>query len=395
MIIEAIFWISVAAILHSYLFYPLLLRWLAARKHPEYIEYKPGDDLPKVSVLMSVYNEEEVLERKTDTVMNGSYPSGKLEFLIGSDASDDRTDEILNSLAKKYPGLKPFYFTERQGKNNVLNKLSAQATGNIFILTDANILFEEDTIFQVIKKLKDPGVGLVSANVLNQETTEDGISFQEKAFTSREIKIKYFEGVLWGATMGAYGACYSIKSQFFPRIPENSTVEDFYITMKVLQQHAKCLTDLDACCVEDVSNDASVEFRRKVRISSGNFQNMVHFAGMLWPPFNGIAFAFFSHKVLRWFGPFLILAAFISNALLLGRNQLYDGLFMLQGILLLVPFIDYLLGKIHLHIVILRFVSHFYNMNLALLTGFFKFIKGTKTNVWQPTERNQQEAQHH
>jgi len=195
--------------------------------------------------------------------------------------------------------------------------------------------------------------------------------------------------------MGAYGACYSIKSQFFPRIPVNSTVEDFYITMKVLQQHAKCLTDLHACCVEDVSNDASVEFRRKVRISSGNFQNMVHFAGMLWPPFNGIAFAFFSHKVLRWFGPFLILAAFISNALLLGRNQLYDGLFMLQGILLLVPFIDYLLGKIHLHIVILRFVSHFYNMNLALLTGFFKFIKGTKTNVWQPTERNQQEAQHH
>jgi len=173
----------------------MLLRWRAARKHPEYIEYKPGDDLPKVSVLMSVYNEEEVLERKTDTVMNGSYPSGKLEFLIGSDASDDRTDEILNSLAKKYPGLKPFYFTERQGKNNVLNKLSAQATGNIFILTDANILFEEDTIFQVIKKLKDPGVGLVSANVLNQETTEDGISFQEKAFTSREIKIKYFEGV--------------------------------------------------------------------------------------------------------------------------------------------------------------------------------------------------------
>jgi cellulose synthase/poly-beta-1,6-N-acetylglucosamine synthase-like glycosyltransferase len=395
MIIEVIFWLSVACIVHSYLFYPALIKWLAGRKHPEYIQYQPGDDLPEVTVLMSVFNEEKVLERKVDTVMNSNYPSDKIEFIIGSDASDDRTDEILKSLTERYSNLKPYFFTERQGKNNVLNKISAQATGNIYILTDAKVIFEPDTMMNLIRYLKDPSIGLVGGNIITTQTFPSGISYQEKKFMNREILMKYREGLIWKAMIGAFGACYAIKSGLFPLIPVHSSVEDFFVTMKVLQRGKGCITDLGARCFEEVPNESAIEFRRKVRISSGNFQNLALFAGMLWPPYNGIAFAFLSHKVLRWLGPFFILLAFLSNALLTGTNSLYTVLFMLQGILLFIPFIDFLLRKIHLHNVILRFISHFYNMNLALFIGFFKFIKGTQTNVWQPTERNQQEAQHH
>jgi cellulose synthase/poly-beta-1,6-N-acetylglucosamine synthase-like glycosyltransferase len=387
MIWEIIFWVSVVALLQSYLIYPLIASILSGLRKENQQVLALTDEMPYVSIIMAVFNEEQVISEKIQSIYDTKYPGERFEVLVGSDGSTDRTNEIMGDLARDNPSFFSFAFPTRRGKPAVINELQDKARGEILIMTDAQVLFTQDTIFQLVKHYRNEQIGLVGANILNTRIDKSGISLQEWSFMSREIKLKYHEGRAWGTMIGAYGACYSIRNNYYSKIPEGYSVDDFYITMKVLESKKKCILEMKALGYENVPNRLSEEFRRKIRIASGNFQNLKAFYKLLWPPFTGLAFSFFSHKVLRWLGPFFLLLILISNCVLAFYHPLYRILLIIQGGLIISPFIDFLLRKIGLHIVILRFITHFYSMNLALLAGFLKFIKGTETNVWQPTKR--------
>ena len=228
----------------------------------------------------------------------------------------------------------------------------------------------------------------MGANILNTGLKKDGISHQEKSYIQGENYTKYLEGKIWGTMMGAFGACYAVRKGLFAVIPPNFMMEDFYITMHVLSNNKKAINELEAICEEDVSNKMEEEFKRKVRISTGNFQNLGVFWKLMWPPFSGLAFSFFSHKLLRWIGPWLLLSALICAGILGEESQFYRTLFGVQVLLAVSPLIDHLLKKQQVHLALLRYISYFYAMNLALLIGFFKYMKGVKTSAWRPTERN-------
>ena len=388
MIWEIILWVSIVAILHSYIVYPLIIKWLSRFKKENDRALTINDELPFVSIVMAVHNEEKVMAEKLRSIYRSTYPGQKMELLVGSDGSSDRTNEILEECSGLYDTLRHFAFPERRGKPAVINELRDKARGEILIMTDAQVLFTPDTIFQLVKHYKNEVIGLVGANIRNTRIDKRGISYQEWSFMSREIRLKYMEGKVWGTMIGAYGACYSIRNEYYTKVPEGYSVDDFYITMKVLERKKKGILELKAIGYENVPNRLSEEFRRKIRIAAGNFQNLTTFYRLLWPPYTGLAFSFFSHKVLRWLGPFFLLLMIISNIILALTVPFYMILLLMQGLLVISPFIDFLLRKIGLHIVILRFITHFYSMNLALLAGFLKFIKGTETNVWQPTRRS-------
>jgi hypothetical protein len=159
--------------------------------------------------------------------------------------------------------------------------------------------------------------------------------------------------------------------------------------MKVIEQGKRCINNLNALATEDVSNRLTEEFRRKVRIGTGNFQNLWQFAALLWPPTKPVAFSFFSHKVIRWFGPILLLLTAISTIALSFQSQFFHGVLVGIVIILSIPLIDFILKSFKLHISLFRFVTHFFSMNLALLVGLIKYFKGVNSNVWQPTQRNQ------
>ncbi|MEO0734626.1 MAG: glycosyl transferase family 2, partial [Bacteroidota bacterium] len=143
---------------------------------------------------------------------------------------------------------------------------------------------------------------------------------------------------------------------------------------------------------EGVGQSISDEFRRKVRISSGNWQNLVRFRHLWWPFWqNGLAFAFFSHKVLRWWTPFFLLIGLISGVLLavtLG-NHWFTVVLCLSvlggGLVLLV---DYFLAPLNVHLLGLRNLRYFVAMNAALLVGCYRYLTGISSNVWQPSKRN-------
>jgi len=384
--VQIIFWILVALVFHTYVLYPFLLKVFSGFKKVTIVE---TDFYPNVCIVMALYNEESVIAQKIDTIINSEYPKDKLRLIIGSDNSSDRTNEIVEKYSADHSFIKFIAFTERQGKSNVINQLANQSNAEILILSDANVLFDKNTIRELVKPFIDEQVGLVDSRMTNTGLKKEGISIQEKSYISREVMIKNREGVLWGTMMGPFGGCFAIRKNLYSPVPKNFLVDDFYLCMKVIQGGFKAVNNLDAIVYEDVSNNLSDEFKRKVRIATGDFQNLNEFKRMLWPPFTGVSFSFFSHKVLRWITPVFIIFSYILNLVLAFDSLFYLIMFICYNFLFLLPLTDFLLKKFKIHNIFLRFITHFFSMNLALLTGMFKAIKGVKSNVWKPTKRNQ------
>lgn len=387
LLLTVFFWLSVFLILHTYLFYPLILRILSVNKKDNKIRYQREDELPLVSVIISAFNEEEVIAEKIESIFAGDYPNDKLEVLIGSDNSIDRTAEIIKTYIPKHENLIFHDFQERRGKQNVVNDLVLESKGSILILTDANVMFDKQTVFNVVRHFKNTAIGLVDTNMINRGLKVEGISYQEKAYISREVFIKNMEGRLWGTMMGPFGGCYAIRKEDYSKVPANYLVDDFYINMKIFEKRKMAINDLDARVFEDVSNVLKDEFRRKVRIATGNWQNLRTFYHLLFR--KNLGFCFWSHKVLRWKGPFFLLTALILSTFLALHSDVYLIMLALQLILLLLPVLDFILKKINIHIKPLRLVTHFYAMNLALFIGFFKSMRTIKSGIWDRTPRNQ------
>lgn len=382
-----LFWLSVAALVHSYIIYPWLLkRWSSGKTLPPL--HCPDNDLPVVSVLMAAYNEEKVIRRKLESIFQSDYPIEKLELVVGSDGSTDATNAIIEEFIHRGLPITFRDFGGRTGKSGIINQIYPLAKGSIFIPTDANIMFSPGMVRKLVDRLSDPEVALVGANIVNTGMQPDGISLQEEAYIKRENIIKYREGLLWGTMMGAFGACYAIRKENFHPIPANFLMEDFHITMQVIQDGSKAICDLSAVAHEDVSNLWQEEFKRKIRISAGNYQNLGVFYGMLWPFWKPAGFSFLSHKFLRWMGPFFLIIALFSSFFLTEQNLFYTLAFGCQIAGLMTPLADMVLGRLNMHNFALRLLAYFYLMNAALVVGLWKYWKGIRTSAWNPTVRN-------
>ncbi len=386
--LQVIFWVCLFLICYSYLLFPGILQLMARNKSMSTIHVKP-EELPFISVLISAFNEEQVIASKVESVLENNYPKDCMEILIGSDASTDDTNRILDQLQEKHPSLHIHLFEERKGKPAVINQLVEYSKGKILVITDANVMLDKNALSEMVKYFILKNIGLVDSMMINTKSQKDGISQQEKFYISREVKIKHQESMLWGSMMGPFGGCYAVRKSLYKPVPHNFLVDDFYINMAVLEQGCDCISNIEAKVYEDGSNDLKEEFRRKKRISAGNFQNLAKFRSLLFSSRPGVAFCFFSHKVLRWIIPFLVLITLGISIYLGIELRLYLILALLQIGVIAIPIIDHFLRKIKIHNIPLRFISHFVLMNLALLAGFIQYIGGIKNNVWQPTRRNQ------
>ncbi|RLD95649.1 MAG: glycosyl transferase family 2 [Bacteroidetes bacterium] len=386
--LQLIFWICLFLVFHSYFLFPFLLKLLAGNLSIKALSFTV-EELPMVSVLIAAHNEERVIGEKIESVLGGSYPHDKLEVLVGSDASTDQTNAILGQLKETKSSIHIFLFAERKGKPGIINQLVKEAKGEILVISDANVILEPDTLVELIRYFKEDRIGLVDSRLINTGIKKDGISKPERFYTGREVSIKHHESVIWEAMMGPFGGCYALRKSLYKPVPDHFLVDDFFINMSVLEQGSTCISNLLATVSEDVSNNPREEFQRKKRISAGNYQNLLRFRSMIFKGGFGVGFCFFSHKALRWIVPFLVIITLIISTVLGLNSDLYLLLALFQLLVLLSPVISYILRKIGIHSIPLRFISHFVLMNMALLAGFFRFSGGIRNNVWQPTNRNQ------
>jgi cellulose synthase/poly-beta-1,6-N-acetylglucosamine synthase-like glycosyltransferase len=389
--------ICAASVLHTYLFFPLWARWRSQGRDFNQICFEKSDDLPIVTVIMSVFNEEKVIMDKLNSLLHIDYPKEKWHWRIGSDGSSDATNQLIDDFKNTYPTENLHFtpFSNRRGKPPVLNDLVKQAieqfganANHILLLTDANVLLDKNVVFQLVKHFKNTDIVLMDANMIPVGMKSDGISTSEHQYLRSEVLLKYREGVILGKMLGPFGGCYALRSDFFTPVPPNYLVDDFYIAMCALEKGGKAGIELEAACYEGVSHDIGEEYRRKRRISSGNFQNLNTFAPILLK-FDILSYLFFSHKVLRWITPFLILIGWFASGILAWKGFFwYEILFLgCSFVMLGLPILDLLLQKLNYNFRILRGIRYLIWMNVALLEGFFKYLSGIKSNIWQPTKR--------
>ena len=371
--------ISFLGIAQTYFIYPLSL-FLFGKKR----QVKPALSANfDIAVVIAAFNEENVIEKKIQSVLATSYPLDKLVIYVGSDASTDRTNEIVANFATQYPNVQLKIFQGRTGKAGIINSIIEQCKEELLILTDANVFFTPSTIPNLVRHFSEKETHQVCANILKISDRNENIQALEKGYLLVENQIKLRESASWGFVMGAEGGCYAIRRTAYTPIPPNFYMDDFFVTMSVIKNKGRVIFDEEAICYEDLPTESAEEFKRKIRISIGNFQNLVAFKKLLWPFWSAIAYSFISHKILRWLTPFFLILLFLVSFLLSFDSFFFQVLALVQCVLFLsplaIPYLKWMKPAL--------FVAHFYNMNLALLIGFFRYLKGVKSSVWQPTPR--------
>jgi len=387
MICTAIGLLCLLLLAYSYLLFPWIMKQAAGRSHPD---FDPLEEFPSVSVLMAVYNEDRVLEEKIRSIFRCRYPKNKLELWVGSDASTDQTDAILSRLAADFPQLKWMRFEARTGKPGIINELAIEASGQILVVTDADALFTEFTMAELVLPFSNPKVGAVQAHA--EVVLEPGgdVGAQELAYTQREMRLKQGEST-FGSVIGGFGAAYALRKTLFRAVPTGFVVDDFFTFSDLLAQGYQTIYAAKARVMLGVSTDSRVQFRRKRRIGRGNFQNLWHFRG-LWLGSGGwrIAWLFWSHKGIRWISPLLMILFCVCVAIF------PDAFFrriavILAGAVVLLSLFDLFLSRFGIHKTPTRYLRHFVWMNLALMAGFWDALtKKRAGGSWdnqKPTDR--------
>lgn len=302
----------------------------------------------------------------------------------------------------------------RGGKVAVLNRLAQQATGELWLFTDANTWIDSNALRAMVRRLADPGLGAVCGRLMLLEpgtckllcaegengaqensgtsdalANQSGAGSNEGLYWQYENLLKFYESRR-GSLMGANGGLYLLRAEAWEPLPEDTIVDDFVITMRVLLQNKQLVYEPNAVGSEETAADLKGEFKRRVRIASGNFQSLHLLAPLLlMPSFSSLAF--FSHKILRWLVPWFMLLMFGTSFLLIDQ-KLYRLLFGAQVAFYLAA----LLSRQGLAPAALkspfRLAQYLVEMNLALALGLLRHLRGKHSAIWQRTERVASEA---
>ncbi len=292
---------------------------------------------------------------------------------------------------EKYPNITFNDYRERSGKTGMINKAIPNAKGDIVVMTDANTMFQPDTISKIVSGFTSEKIGAVLGQV-NLFTPEEAQGLDKEVnYRAFEANIKNVEGH-FGCSMGAFGGLYAIRKSAFTPLPANAYSNDDFLTpVKMMLNGYRVLFDKDAISLEETGLDVKEEFGRRIRIGAGNFQAFSFIPGML-NPFKLKRFFFYvSHKVIRWFSPFLLLLLFISNSLIACQSLFFTGTLIAQLAFYTLALLGWLFDRNGKTVPIIGSFYHFTAMNIALLLGFFRFAKGIKSATWNSTERMEEE----
>jgi cellulose synthase/poly-beta-1,6-N-acetylglucosamine synthase-like glycosyltransferase len=371
--VEALFVIFLFLLVYSYAIYPLIVFCLATVLPNS---WQRKDHRPSVSIIISAYNEEAVIESKIRNALAVDYPKELLEIIVGSDGSTDRTNEILSRI--QHPCLTFHNFTERSGKTECLNRMVPRAKGEIILFTDANSMFPADLLAKIVRNFADPTIGLVSGwtkyhtGPMKEATTGVYARFDKH--------LKMWESEI-DSCVGADGAIFAIRKPSYRNLlPQD--INDFVIPLNVIREGLRTVLDPEVFCIERAAMDVRGEFKRQVRITTRTLSAINRNIDFLNPLRYGFfSFFLFSHKVMRLAAPvffialiFLSLAGwnihFIYKMFLLGQ-----AIFLLSGIMGFCLDVQWKIVEIS-KLLLVTFA--------AQLLGWIRMIGGVEDITWIP-----------
>jgi len=375
------FWIFLIAVIYTYFGYPLVvMAWSAFKPWP----VAKGNFEPAVSVIISVWNEEAVIARRIQNLLEQDYPKEKMEILIGSDGSSDRTAE----LARSFNDARVVFcdFKERRGKMAVLNDLVGRARHEVLVFGDGRQTFAPNAIRELVRNFADATIGAVSGSLVLSEG-EGGTGKGVGLYWRYEKFLRRAEGRIH-STVGVTGAIYAIRKELYCRIPEHVVLDDMYVPLKIIEAGRRVIFDEAALAFDKVAESSGEESRRKARTLFGNYQIFALFPGLFLPRKSPVAVQFFSHKFLRVVAPFLLIAIFLLNIALADHAAIYFWLMIGEFVFYLMAFAGGVLRhetrglkRLLRNLFYVPYV--FCLLNFSAVLGFVRFLLKDQKATWE------------
>ncbi len=381
---ELIFFILLFLVVYTYLIYPVIIKLISLF----FPLNSSGYSNHSVSVLISAFNEERVIEERIRNISEQEFDFSLLEVLVGSDGSTDATNELMLKLQQEYKWLKVFIYKTQRGKAIILNDLVNKAQNEILLFTDANTIFNRDSIVKLTGNFYNETIGGVSGRlILVDLPTSSMKGIKEKDYWEYETFIKKSEGRC-GFLIGANGGIFAIRKKLYLKMPPDKAVtDDLFITLSVLSKNQKFIYQYDAVAKEEVAPDIKSEFRRKIRFAATNFQTLVMFKHLLFSKNFLLSFAFWSHKVIRWIVPLVLILLISLNVLLQKNSNFFEVMFVIQIVFYSTALLGFIFSLVNIKLKIFSLMSYFVLTNLALLLGLIKYLSGKHSAIWDSTPR--------
>ena len=384
LMIDLIAFISLFFIAYTYFGYPALLIIWPKRK--EAIS-KHSDYKPTVTVLIAAFNEEAGIEKTIRSFLESHYPSDKLEVIICSDASTDRTDEIARSFRDK--GVKLHRMISRGGKFEAQKEAFKFAHGEIILLADASGQFDSDAIRTLMRHFTDATVGSsVGRKIIKKAGTS--VAKGDGLYWRYESKLRHLESLTGASWIGCEGGITAIRKNLLSFDYKSWFAQDYALCCRVFEKGYRNLYEPEAVVYEAPTKDIFFEFSRKIRVIVRGIQAFFAF-GYLLDPIKHRMFFFqnMSHRLLRWLVPFFLIFFLIFSGL--SENAFLKVLFFGQSVFysmaIFAGLLHLLYRKNHFLLFFLFIPLYFTSMNLAALFSWMFLFK--KFEMWKRTEREQ------
>jgi Glycosyl transferase family 2 len=377
MMLETLFWCSVAGVAYPYFGYPFLLRVIAIAVGRRHTADATLSELPSLIVIIPVHNEESRVSAKVATTAALEYPPDRLQVVYVSDGSTDRTSAIVRATAPA--GTTLVELPARRGKAAALNAGLSAATGDVVVFSDASIQLRPDALLRLVQQFADPSVGCISG--------EDPVSGSggEALYGRYELLLRRLESSVH-SIVGASGSFYAQRRSLCAPFVDGMA-PDFLSVLRTVEQGFRAVSEPSAVGTMTSVKDPGQEFERKVRTVLRGMTTLFGHAALLNPFRSGLfAFELWSHKLLRWMAPVFLLGMLVS-ALLLAGNLWYRAAFVVQGLFYLAALASLrqwagahrsLPGKIALY---------FSSVNAAILAGWWLYGRGVRQELWTPSQR--------
>lgn len=384
---------GIGAVVYSYALYPLVLFVVAAfsqaLRDAAFVfgkrdRRKSSDelDLPPVAIVISAFNEERHIVQRIENILALDYPADRLCAYIGSDGSRDRTNELMAQFTD--PRIKAFAFVQNRGKANVLNDLVSRTSEPIVMFSDANTFFRPDAVRQLVACFNRERVGAVTGELRLMGTGGDN---QDSLYWRIEQFLKFFEARI-GALLGANGAIYAIRREYWKPLAPDTICDDFCVAMNVAAAGQRVVYEPRAWAEEDTPEHIGEEYKRRVRIGIGNFQALLRHPEYLLRTSAATAFAYVSHKVLRWIAPHLLLVALAASCVLAVDSVLWRWLALAQAL-------SYLGAAAALGLTnrgvrlpkLVKLTAFLYALNWAFLVASYKYATRRYSGAWGRSSR--------
>ena len=367
-----LFWGAALLIVYTYAGYAAWL-WLRARLAPWPVLRSQQE--PHVSIVVIVRNEEQRIEAKMRNLLDLDYPPERCQIVVVSDGSTDATNDILRKFGSG-DRVQVLMNQLSRGKASGLNDAISLASGEVVVLTDARQKIESRAVRLLVENLADPAVGCVSGALMLGDPDAGEAGKGMGLYWRIEKKIRDLESDT-GSVVGATGALYAVRRELLASLPEGTILDDVYIPMQVARQGKRVVFDDRARAWDSPDLGGGLEFARKVRTLSGNYQ-LLQLAPWMLSGRNPLLARFVSHKLLRLAVPFA-LAVMLFTSLWL-KAPVYRVALILQlafyglGLLALarVPKVG-IIGRAA------DAAATFMLLNTAAVVAFANFVSGRKT----------------